>query len=319
MRRFNLTTTRLATMFAAIGLGSMSQVLACQPYPMRVPVFNLPAAEAKLPFAYIKAQYFGPPSGCPIRTFDNFIDLTSISDADWNTYVGDQVVTPPLPAAWQSSQSYVAGDLASYDGKSYKAKWWTQNEQPGTAWSAWEEQTAEAPGSLGAWSVGKAYTGGNQVNYGGFIYTAKWWTQGDTPTDSATSPWTKNGPFVEINAPSTARPAPYTAKITASSTNYTINWQTAGFSTSSNALAQYWELRENGIAVYRGTAATAVTACPPPTANAPTCTAQYLQSGSAVVPRSAASRDYWRSTYLSLWVCTTASVCRPTPKFDTVF
>ncbi|KAG8716418.1 hypothetical protein FRC09_015764 [Ceratobasidium sp. 395] len=46
---------------------------------------------------------------------------------------------------------------------------------------------------IAAWSSGIAYTGGQTVTYGGHKWTAKWWTQADTPGGSAGS-WTDNGP-----------------------------------------------------------------------------------------------------------------------------
>ncbi|TCD65253.1 hypothetical protein EIP91_002917 [Steccherinum ochraceum] len=51
------------------------------------------------------------------------------------------------------------------------------------------------PGSCGgvaAWSSGSVYTGGQTAVYGGHLWTAKWWTQGDTPGGSA-GVWTDNG------------------------------------------------------------------------------------------------------------------------------
>ncbi|KAF9479507.1 hypothetical protein BDN70DRAFT_932490 [Pholiota conissans] len=35
--------------------------------------------------------------------------------------------------------------------------------------------------NVAAWSSAIAYTGGMQVTYGGFLWTASWWTQADTP------------------------------------------------------------------------------------------------------------------------------------------
>jgi len=43
-------------------------------------------------------------------------------------------------AAWTSSQVYVGGDTAGHGGVEYRAKWWTQGEEPGTTgeWGVWE-------------------------------------------------------------------------------------------------------------------------------------------------------------------------------------
>jgi chitinase len=45
---------------------------------------------------------------------------------------------------------------------------------------------------VGAWSSAIAYTGGQTATYGGHLWTAKWWTQNDTPGGAA-GVWTDNG------------------------------------------------------------------------------------------------------------------------------
>lgn len=40
-----------------------------------------------------------------------------------------------------------------------------------------------------AWSATTVYTGGQKVSYNGAQWTAKWWTQGDTPGASESGPW----------------------------------------------------------------------------------------------------------------------------------
>jgi chitinase len=44
-----------------------------------------------------------------------------------------------------------------------------------------------------AWNSGTAYTGGQEVSYSGHDWTAKWWTEGDTPGGAA-GVWTDDGP-----------------------------------------------------------------------------------------------------------------------------
>jgi chitinase len=48
--------------------------------------------------------------------------------------------TTVCSSAWKSSQVYVGGDKASHKGVEYRAKWWTQGEEPGTTgeWGVWE-------------------------------------------------------------------------------------------------------------------------------------------------------------------------------------
>ncbi|KAJ3487291.1 hypothetical protein NLI96_g3646 [Meripilus lineatus] len=45
---------------------------------------------------------------------------------------------------------------------------------------------------VSAWSASATYTGGMTATYGGHLWTAKWWTLGDTPGGSA-GVWTDNG------------------------------------------------------------------------------------------------------------------------------
>ncbi|KAL1941618.1 hypothetical protein VTO73DRAFT_7057 [Trametes versicolor] len=46
--------------------------------------------------------------------------------------------------------------------------------------------------SVPAWSSGAIFTGGQQASYQGHLWTAKWWTEGDTPGGAA-GVWTDNG------------------------------------------------------------------------------------------------------------------------------
>jgi len=47
-------------------------------------------------------------------------------------------------------------------------------------------------GNVAAWASGTVYTVGQQASYNGHLWTAKWWTEGDTPGGSAGA-WTDNG------------------------------------------------------------------------------------------------------------------------------
>jgi chitinase len=58
------------------------------------------------------------------------------------------------------------------------------------------DPTTPPPGNCtaAAWDSGHAYVGGNVVSYNGHQWTAKWWTQGDTPGNNGQDVWTDNGP-----------------------------------------------------------------------------------------------------------------------------
>ncbi|GJJ70134.1 hypothetical protein EMPS_02483 [Entomortierella parvispora] len=92
--------------------------------------------------------------------------------------------------AWSATTAYNGGAVVSYNGHQYTAQWWSQNNVP-TAGAPWTDNGAcggssptNAPGGCGgstAWSSSTAYNSGATVTYGGYLYTAQWWTQGDTP------------------------------------------------------------------------------------------------------------------------------------------
>jgi chitinase len=108
-------------------------------------------------------------------------------------------------AAWSAATAYTGGAVVSYNGHKWTAKWWTQGETPGNNSSGvWTDSGACTGGTttptggtgqcagLAAWSATNVYVGGNVVSYGGHKWTAKWWTQGDTPGGQA-NVWTDNG------------------------------------------------------------------------------------------------------------------------------
>lgn len=53
---------------------------------------------------------------------------------------------------WSSATAYLGGDVVSYGGNNWRAKWWTQNETPGSASGVWEDQgvcDGDEPGEPG--------------------------------------------------------------------------------------------------------------------------------------------------------------------------
>lgn len=107
-------------------------------------------------------------------------------------------VTEPKPTepstvvpgdTYVSDKAYHRGDTVVFNGKTYRAKWWTRGENPETS-QVWElvddgNQTA-APA---AWSPFKIYTAGMQLTYKGRVYEAKWWTIGLAPGKGWWSAW----------------------------------------------------------------------------------------------------------------------------------
>lgn len=88
---------------------------------------------------------------------------------------------------WDATKVYLAGDTVTYNGKTYRAQWWTQGETPGES-NVWvlvtEGENGDDPEVL-EWNANTAYTNGDIVLYDGKIYKALWWTQGDIPGDSS--------------------------------------------------------------------------------------------------------------------------------------
>jgi len=123
---------------------------------------------------------------------------------------------------WSAAIAYVAGDTVTEGGKTYKANWWTQGNDPATnngATGTGEPRTvasscttspppptptppppptpapppptptppAPAPTGCAPWSASTAYNAGATVTENGVTYKANWWTQGNDPA-------TNNGP-----------------------------------------------------------------------------------------------------------------------------
>lgn len=91
---------------------------------------------------------------------------------------------------WDANQVYLTGDEVMYDGKTYRAQWWTQRDTPGEA-GVWllvdeedEVENGEGP-EVSAWDEDTVYLKGDTVSYDGEVYEALWWTQGETPDDSS--------------------------------------------------------------------------------------------------------------------------------------
>ncbi|KAJ7139780.1 class III chitinase [Mycena epipterygia] len=121
--------------------------------------------------------------------------------------------------AYSTSSTYVAGSQVSYQGYIYQAKWWSANVPGLNAngdWSAISacggpsppastttstSTTTSPPSSptggvctgVAAWLSTSIYVGGQQAIFNSDLWTAQWWTQGDTPGGTA-GVWVNNGP-----------------------------------------------------------------------------------------------------------------------------
>lgn len=83
---------------------------------------------------------------------------------------------------WSSDKTYNAGDLVSYKGHTYKAKWWTKGDKPDET-DVWEQVEVEGE-TPAEWSGLKAYKVGDKVTYKGHLYEANYWSKGSVPENS---------------------------------------------------------------------------------------------------------------------------------------
>jgi predicted carbohydrate-binding protein with CBM5 and CBM33 domain len=111
---------------------------------------------------------------------------------------GGPTTNPSTPAPgtctapeWAKTNQYPGNSLVSHNGHTWKAQWWTQGDEPGTA-NVWIDQgtctpVSRTPGSCAApvWDPTSIYTGGSNVSYQAHTWRAQWWTQGDTPGTAA--------------------------------------------------------------------------------------------------------------------------------------
>ncbi len=110
--------------------------------------------------------------------------------------------------AWNASSVYTGGAQVSHNGRTWRAKWWTQGDVPGVN-PVWEDQGAcgggpstspsvspstsaspspstspsNPPGNCTApaWTATGIYTGGTLVSHKNHTWKAKWWTQNEEP------------------------------------------------------------------------------------------------------------------------------------------
>lgn len=91
---------------------------------------------------------------------------------------------------WTTTRVFNAGDVVVYQGRTFKALWYTRGTAPGGAGGPWSEIVAPTtPGGVPAWSAAAVYTAGDRVSYQGHIYQAQWYTSGTTPSQTPYGVW----------------------------------------------------------------------------------------------------------------------------------
>ncbi|PJI94776.1 glycosyl hydrolase family 18 protein [Luteimicrobium subarcticum] len=84
--------------------------------------------------------------------------------------------------------------------------------------------------SVAAWSAATVYTGGKQASYNGTVYTAQWWTQGETPGTSAA--WKATGTCSGTSTTTSSPTTTISPTSTATSTGGTGTCSAAAWSAS---------------------------------------------------------------------------------------
>ena len=155
--------------------------------------------------------------------YPNGIEVNDSGTSDNNTSQGEENnetsntgnETGTL-ASWESTKVYTSPDKVVYNGLTYKAKWWTQGDVPGSeSYGPWENvgesvnvidenttdggttdtnttdsnETGNPTTGNDTWNEGTVYTGGEVIVYNNKKYQAQWWTQGDIPASQEWGPW----------------------------------------------------------------------------------------------------------------------------------
>ncbi len=176
---------------------------------------NLLGEDANAPYSYNWTNVSAGSYTITVKAFDNENGEGSSSVSITVNGGGSGSCTAP---AWVSGQAYTGGQIVSYQGREYKAKWWTQQTPGG---SEWEDLGAcDGGGNPGtctapAWVSGQAYSGGDVVSLDSREYKAKWWTQQNPvgssewedlgACDGGGNPPSGGAPKVSITSPSSGQ------------------------------------------------------------------------------------------------------------------
>jgi chitinase len=124
-------------------------------------------------------------------------------------------IVPPVPDTnpanalyplWSPTAEYQAGYKVVREGYVYEAKWYNVGEDPAQLWqyswqTPWElvgpvlpsDHAPKMPvlpaGTYPAWSPHRGYQPGDNVLCQGLPYQAKWYNQGQSPTEEASDPY----------------------------------------------------------------------------------------------------------------------------------
>lgn len=95
-------------------------------------------------------------------------------------------IAPDGSTLWTVTRPFNTGDVVVYQGRTFKALWYTRGQTPGGFGGPWSEIVAPTtPGGVPAWSAATVYTGGEKVTYQGHVYQAQWYSAGNIPDPTA--------------------------------------------------------------------------------------------------------------------------------------
>ncbi|KAI1797605.1 class III chitinase [Ganoderma leucocontextum] len=83
----------------------------------------------------------------------------------------------------------------------------TSSTRTSTTTSSSASPTSGTCAGVAAWSSSTVYTGGQEVTYNGHLWTAKWWTQNETPSTGGSGVWTDGGACPSSKRAALAEPA----------------------------------------------------------------------------------------------------------------
>jgi chitinase len=148
-------------------------------------------------------------AGSAIAASSGGTDSNSTTPPTFPAPVPDNQATAPYPI-WQPDNSYTTGYKVVWQSNVYQAKWFNEEEAPGTP----VQSSSQTPwlligpvlagdhtptistvpaGTYPKWSAATDYIEGSVVLQEGLPYRAKWYNEGDQPTpyptDANTAPW----------------------------------------------------------------------------------------------------------------------------------
>ncbi len=182
------------------------------------------------------------PDGTVVGRSYGSADITATSVAD--QAISAMATVRVLPAAWSATATYTNGDLVSYEGAVYQARWWSKGDEPGAVttgpWAELGALTVCAAGEYAAWTASGVFVAGDLATYDGHVWQARWWARGVEPGQPYGA-WEDRGPCLPGDgAPSVPAWAPSTVYVAGDVVLYEGGTWRARWWTRNNAPGGEW-------------------------------------------------------------------------------